>query len=41
MIYTTNAVDSLKARYRRVARARGQFPNEAGAGMLLPGHEIA
>lgn len=31
MIYSTNAVESLHARFRRATRARGQFPNEQAA----------
>jgi len=28
---TTNAIESLNARYRRAVRARGHFPNDAAA----------
>ena len=28
MIYTTNAIESLNARFRRATRVRGHFPNE-------------
>ena len=28
IIYTTNAIESLNARYRRAVRARGHFPSE-------------
>ena len=31
MICTTNAIESINARYRRAVRARGHFPNEAAA----------
>ena len=31
MIYPTNAVESLHARFRRATRARGHFPNEQAA----------
>jgi transposase-like protein len=31
IICTTNAIESLNARYRRAVRARGHFPNEAAA----------
>ena len=31
VIYTTNAIESLNARFRRAARARGHFPNEQAA----------
>ena len=31
MICTTNAIDSLKARYRWAAHACGQFPHDAAA----------
>ena len=31
MIYTTNAIESINARYRRAVRARGHFPNEQAA----------
>lgn len=31
MICTTNAIESINARYRRAVRARGHFPNEASA----------
>ena len=31
VICTTNAIESLNARYRRAVRARGHFPNEAAA----------
>jgi putative transposase len=31
VICTTNAIESITARYRRAVRARGHFPNEAAA----------
>jgi transposase-like protein len=31
VIYTTNAIESINARYRRAVRARGHFPNETAA----------
>jgi transposase-like protein len=31
IIYTTNAIESLNARFRRAIRARGHFPNEQAA----------
>lgn len=31
MICSTNAIESLNARYRRAIRARGHFPNEQAA----------
>jgi transposase-like protein len=31
MICSTNAIESLNARYRRAVRARGHFPTEAAA----------
>jgi transposase-like protein len=31
MIYSTNAIESLNARYRRAVRARGHFPTEQAA----------
>lgn len=31
MIYTTNAIESINARYPRAVRARGHFPNEQAA----------
>ena len=35
MIYTTNAIESLNARFRRSTRIRGHFPNEASAIKIL------
>ena len=35
MIYTTNAIESLNARFRRATRIRGHFPNEASALKVL------
>ena len=31
VIYTTNAIESIHARFRRAVRARGHFPNETAA----------
>jgi putative transposase len=31
MIYSTNAIESLNARYRRAVRTRGHFPSEQAA----------
>ena len=31
MIYTTNAIESLNARFRRSVKARGHFPTEQAA----------
>ena len=31
VICTTNAIESINARYRRAVRARGHFPNEQAA----------
>ena len=31
VIYTTNAIESINARYHRAVRARGHFPNEQAA----------
>jgi transposase-like protein len=31
VICSTNAIESLNARYRRAVRARGHFPNDAAA----------
>ena len=31
IIYSTNAIESLNARYRRAVRARGHFPTEQAA----------
>jgi putative transposase len=31
LIYTTNAIESLNARFRRATRRRGHFPNEQAA----------
>ncbi|MFJ9034877.1 transposase [Streptomyces sp. NPDC102274] len=31
VVYTTNAIESLNARYRRAAQACGHFPNEQAA----------
>ena len=31
VIYSTNAIESLHARFRRAVRARGHFPNEQAA----------
>jgi len=31
VVYTTNAIESLNARFRRAVRHRGHFPNEQAA----------
>ena len=31
ILFSTNAIESLNARYRRAGRARGHFPNEQAA----------
>ena len=36
VVYTTNAVESLNARFRRAVRHRGHFPNEQAALKALP-----
>jgi transposase-like protein len=35
MVYTTNAIESLNARFRRSTRIRGHFPNEQAAIKIL------
>ena len=35
IVYTTNAIESLNARFRRAVRHRGQFPNEQAAMKVL------
>ena len=35
VIYTTNAIESLNARYRSAIRRRGHFPTEASALKVL------
>jgi transposase-like protein len=35
MIYTTNAIESLNARFRRATRIRGHFPSEMAALRIL------
>jgi Transposase, Mutator family len=41
IICSTNAIESLNARYRRAERVRGHFPKRAGrAEMSLPDHPI-
>lgn len=35
IIYTTNAVESINARFRQAARRRGRFPNEQAALKVL------
>ena len=41
VICSTNAIESLNARYRRAVKARGHFPTEqAGAQVPLPGHPV-
>ena len=36
VIYTTNLIESINARLRKVTRNRGQFPSEQAAGGQLP-----
>jgi putative transposase len=41
IICSTNAIESLNARYRRAVRARGHFPTEQGRAQVpLPGHQV-
>jgi transposase-like protein len=35
IVYTTNAIESLNARFRKAVRHRGQFPNEQAALKVL------
>ena len=35
IVYTTNAIESLNARFRRAVRHRGHFPNEQAAMKIL------
>jgi putative transposase len=35
VVYTTNAIESLNARFRRAVRHRGHFPNEQSALKVL------
>ena len=35
IVYTTNAIESLNARFRRAVRHRGHFPNEQAAMKVL------
>jgi putative transposase len=35
IVYTTNAIESLNARFRRAVRHRGHFPNEQSAMKVL------
>ena len=35
IVYTTNAIESLNARFRRAVRNRGHFPNEQAAMKVL------
>ena len=35
IVYTTNAIESLNARFRRAVRHRGHFPNEQSALKVL------
>ena len=35
LVYTTNAVESLNARFRRAVQHRGHFPNEQAAMKVL------
>ncbi len=41
VICSTNAIESLNARFRRAVRARGHFPNELGDENPLSGHPVA
>ena len=41
VICSTNAIESLNARYRRAVRARGHFPNEQAAQMLVSRDALA
>jgi len=40
IICSTNAIESLNARYRRAVRVRGHFPNEQAALKSLPDNPI-
>ena len=35
MIYTTNAIESVNARLRKIIKTRGHFPSDDAAGKLL------
>ena len=35
IVYTTNAIESLNAKFRRAVRHRGRFPNEQAALKVL------
>ena len=35
IVYTTNAIESLNARFRKAVRHRGHFPNEQAAMKVL------
>lgn len=35
IVYTTNSIESLNARFRRAVRHRGHFPNEQAAMRVL------
>ncbi len=35
MIYTTNAIESVNARIRKIIRTRGHFPNDEAATKLI------
>ena len=42
VICSTNAIESLNARYRRAVKARGHFPTEQAAlKVSLPGHPVS
>jgi hypothetical protein len=40
VICSTNAIESLNARYRRAIKARGHFRRAGGAKVPLPGHPV-
>ena len=42
MLCSTNAIESLNARYRRAVKARGHFPTEQAAQLKVPvpGHPV-
>ena len=35
MLYTTNALESVNARLRKIIKTRGHFPNDAAATKLI------
>jgi putative transposase len=41
IICSTNAIESLNARYRRAVRARGHFPTEQAAQVPVPGNPVS